>query len=64
MDSTWAGALAIHEFGQAKVQNLRLARRRHHDVAGFDVAMDDAARMGRVQCIGDLNRYRESAAQI
>ena len=64
MNSAWAGAFAIQKFRQAKVENLRLTRRRHHHVAGLDVAMNDAARVRRSQRVGDLDRDRKRAAQI
>ena len=39
----------LHEPGQAEVQDLHLALRIHHDVAGLEVAVDDALGMGRLQ---------------
>ena len=40
---------------QAEIQNLRLAASRHKKVRGLDIAMDDALRLCRLQCIRDLN---------
>src|SRR5205809_5352506 len=44
-----------HEFRQPEIQNLGLATLRHEDVCGFDVPVDDAPGVCRVQCVGDLN---------
>src|SRR2546425_6855062 len=35
----------VQQLGETEVQNLDLAGRRDHDVSGFYVAMDDAARV-------------------
>ena len=43
------------EFGQPEIQNLRLATLRYEDVRRLDVAVHDALRMSRVQCIGNLD---------
>src|SRR5258708_30841301 len=64
MDSTGACTFTVHEFSQAKVQNLRLAGRCHDHVAGFDVAMNDAAPVRCVQSVGHLNGDGNGAAQI
>jgi hypothetical protein len=39
-------------FGQAEIEQLGLPALRHENISGFDVAMDDARRMCRVQCVG------------
>src|SRR5207245_2513924 len=49
---------------QTKIQNLHLASVCDHDVAGLDVAMDDAARVGRCQSVGNLNRNPQRALQL
>ena len=41
--------------GKAEIQNLALAARRNEKVGWFDVAMNDAFRVRRVQGVADLN---------
>ena len=36
---------------------------RHHDVLGLQVAVDDGARVGRGEAVGDLDRDREERLQ-
>ena len=45
----------VPELGQSEVQHFHLATRSHEKIGGFDVAMDNALRVGRVQRVGDLN---------
>ena len=54
----------VEQFCQAKIQNLHLARVCDHHVAGFDIAVDDAARVRRGQSIRHLNPYAQSAFQF
>jgi hypothetical protein len=44
-----------NQFCQAKVQDLRLATLGHENVRWFDVAMNDALRMGGVKRVGNLD---------
>ena len=41
--------------GEPEIENLRLFARCHKNVGGLDVAVNDAARVGGIQRIGDLN---------
>src|SRR5437764_1091262 len=59
-----AKVVRVHELRQTEIENLHLARRRDHHVAGFDVAMNDAAPVRCRQRVGYLNCDRERAAQI
>lgn len=52
------------EFRQSEVQNLCLAPRRDENVCGFDVAMDDAFGMRRIERIGDLNGQVQRLLQL
>ena len=45
-----------HHFGQAEVENLGLASPRDKNVCGLDIAMNHAGSVGRVECVGDLDR--------
>src|ERR1051326_1965659 len=49
----------VDELGQTKVKDLDLPGRRDHDVAGFDVSMNDAAFMRGGERVGNLNRDRK-----
>ena len=53
------GALALffkrREFGQPKIQNLRLAAVGHKNIRGLDVAVDDSLRVRGVERVGNLN---------
>jgi len=42
------------EFGDAEIEQLRLAALRDEDVCRLDVAMDDALRVRGVERVGDL----------
>ena len=52
----------IPELRQTEIQDLRLAALVDEDVRRLDVAMDDAARVRRVQRVGDLNGQIEEPA--
>src|SRR2546421_12091459 len=59
-----AEILAVHQLRQSKVENLHLAGWRHHDIARFDVTMNNAALVRRGESVRNLNRDRECTAQI
>jgi hypothetical protein len=46
-------------FRQTEVQDLRAAARRHENIGRLDVTVHDAARMRRVQRVGDLDGEAE-----
>ena len=54
----------IDEFGQSEIEDLYLATVGNHHVAGFNIAMNDAARVCSRERIGDLNSYAEGAVQF
>ncbi len=54
----------VEQFGQAKIQDLCLATFGDHHVAGFDIAMNDAARVRRGQRVRHLNPDAQSAFQF
>ena len=49
--------------GEAEVHDLGIAARRHHDVGGLDVAMEDAVRVRLAQGVDDLNGARQDLVQ-
>src|SRR2546427_934310 len=53
--------LCIQKFCQSEVENLDLPMSSDDHIAGFYVAMDDAARVGGGQGVGYLNRNRKRA---
>ena len=46
--------------GEAEVEHLHRARGREHDVAGLEIAVDDAALVRRLDRRGDLDRRRRA----
>ena len=46
------------QFRQPKVENLRVPTLGDEDVRGFDVAVNDALGVGRIQCIRNLDGKR------
>jgi hypothetical protein len=60
-----AEAEALHRIvgGQAKVEDLRAAGARHHDVLGLEIAVDDAGVVRRGQAVRDLGREVESSLE-
>ena len=50
------------EFREAKIEQLRAARRQH-DVGGLQIAMDDPVAMRVVERAGDLDRVRQRLVQ-
>src|SRR6202021_3052856 len=50
------GAVFRRQFGQAKIQNFRVAALGDENVGGLDVAMDDVLGVRRVQTFGNLHR--------
>ena len=59
-----AGRVAGGRLGQAEVEDLHDAVGLNHDVAGLEVAMDDALFVRRVQRVGDLTRDVERVSEI
>ena len=53
-----------HQLGQAEIHDLGLAPLGHEDIGGFDIAVDDAFGMRRVQGIGDLNTKVQQIFQL
>ena len=51
------------EPGQAEIQHLDAPLARHHDVAGLQVAMHDAARVRRRQRVGERHGDLEEAGE-
>ena len=58
-----ASSSRLAYFGQAKIQNFRLAAGRHENVCRLDVAMHDALGVGRVQRIGDFLRHLRNCSR-
>ena len=56
-------ALVQNEFGEPEIEDLGASRRRDHDVAGLEIAMDDAMAMGLGQPLGDLAAEPEGLRQ-
>ena len=54
-------AIPSNQLGQAEVEHLHGAIRADHDIGRFQIAMDDAARMRRGECIGDGDRDRSTS---
>ena len=52
-------AFRIEMLGEAEVGHLDAAIPREHDVAGLDVAMDDAVVMGELERVTNLRQQRE-----
>ena len=50
----WARGIR-RNLGQAEVENLGVTAIGHEDIRGLDVAMDNAAGVGRVESIRDLD---------
>ena len=55
----WIGC-GHRQFGQPEVQYLALAMRRHKDVARLKVAVNDAATLGGIERIGNLDTIGEN----
>src|SRR5688572_15798723 len=51
------------EFCETKVQNLHTSFWRDHHVAGFEIAMDNAARVRGGDCISDVDRVVQCLVQ-
>jgi hypothetical protein len=51
------------QLGEAEVQDLHDAVRRHHDVAGLEVAVDHAPRVGGAERVRDRDREAQGLAQ-
>ena len=47
--------IALFDLGQSEVENLYLAGGRQEDVSRFDVAMENAFSMRRIQRVRDLH---------
>ena len=47
---------AARELRQTEIQNLHQPGLRHHDVARFQIAVDDAGRVRGLQSVGHLHR--------
>jgi hypothetical protein len=50
------GRLTARQLGDAEVEDLDPSVGADHDVAGFEVAVGDAALVGGAQGVGDRNR--------
>ena len=48
--------VGVHQLGQAEVEQLRGPGAGDHDVGGLEIAVEDAARVGRLQRAGNLDR--------
>ena len=60
----FAEALAgLRQLRQAEVEHLDDAVRRHHDVAGLEVAVDDAARVRGGERVGERDRDAQRLAE-
>ena len=51
--------IGIQQLGQAEVEQLRRSLRRDHHIGGFQIAMQDAARVRFFERRGDLNRQTD-----
>src|SRR4051794_5373403 len=63
MNSGGACCFFIEQFGESEVEDFNLAARRDHHVAGFDIAMNDAARVCSTERIRSLQRDRQSTLE-
>ena len=61
VSSSASAAAGVGALRQAKVEHLDPCRRDHH-VAGFQIAMDDAARVRGRQGVGDLVPSRRASS--
>src|SRR6185369_11000155 len=61
MNSRRARRFFVEQFCESEVEDFDLTARRDHDVAGFDIAMNDAARVCGGERICSLQRYRQCA---
>ena len=59
VSSTAVVGCVLRQRREAEVQNLDLALVGHHDVAGLEIAMDDAGAVGCRERIRDLNRVTQ-----
>src|SRR5204863_8781728 len=51
----------VEQFGESEVEDFHLAGRRHHHVAGFDVAMNDSAGVSSAEGVRGLQGNRQGA---
>src|SRR5688500_16037698 len=54
MNAGCACCFFVEQFGESEVEHFHLAGWRDHHVAGFDVAVNDPARVCRGECFGRL----------
>ena len=59
-----SGAWLALNLGQAEVQDFGASPAGHKNVSRFDVAMNDALGVRRIQRVGDVNCKREERRQI
>lgn len=52
------------DFGEAEIEDFGVAARGDEDVRGLDVAMNDAAGMGGVERVGDVDRNVEERVEL
>src|SRR6266496_5809289 len=64
MNTAGRGFSFVQQVCQTKIKNLHLARGSHHYVAGFDVAMNDATRVGHRKRVRNLNCDAQSTFQL
>ena len=57
------GARGLRVFHEAEVEKLGLPALRHENVGRLDVPVDDAARVGRLEGVGDLGSEVEKGVQ-
>ena len=53
-----------HHLGQPEVENLGVAALRHKNVGRLDVPMNDALRVRRLQCVGNVDGERQQRLGI
>src|SRR6185369_10170711 len=64
MNAGSTSGVVVEKFGKTKIEHLRLALTRHHNVPGLDVAMDYSLGMGNGQCVRNLNSNRQGALKL
>ena len=52
------------KLGKSEVENLRLSPTGDEDIGRLDVTMHNAAVVGRIECVGDLNAQLQQLVNL